>query len=261
MFDFPNSPSLGTVFSPSGGPSWQWNGQGWVNVLPAGGVIGNIVVTLLTTPGTGTYTKPAGLRFLQVEGVGAGGSSGGPTATTLSTQGCGSGGGGAGAYGRRLFSAAELGATETYTIGAGGAAGAAGSNGAGGGNSQFGSTFNCTLVGGAASGRTTLVTTHTRADGGLGGAAGSGWTLGIPGGNGNATYLCYLGTTFAVRGEGGRSIWTPVTDSIITLGVQTPGTPTGYGGGGRGMLIQSQVNAAVVGSDGAQGAFILTEFY
>jgi hypothetical protein len=35
-YDFPASPSVGTLFSPAGGPSWQWNGVGWINVSPAG---------------------------------------------------------------------------------------------------------------------------------------------------------------------------------------------------------------------------------
>jgi hypothetical protein len=35
-YDFPASPSVGTLFAPAGGPSWQWNGTGWINVSPAG---------------------------------------------------------------------------------------------------------------------------------------------------------------------------------------------------------------------------------
>ena len=35
-FDFPASPTVGTVFAPAGGPSWQWNGTVWVQTAASG---------------------------------------------------------------------------------------------------------------------------------------------------------------------------------------------------------------------------------
>jgi hypothetical protein len=29
MFDFPNAPTVGAIYSPAGGPSWQWDGTVW----------------------------------------------------------------------------------------------------------------------------------------------------------------------------------------------------------------------------------------
>jgi hypothetical protein len=31
-FDFPASPTVGAIYSPAGGPSWQWNGTTWIQV-------------------------------------------------------------------------------------------------------------------------------------------------------------------------------------------------------------------------------------
>jgi hypothetical protein len=32
-FDFPASPTVGAIYSPAGGPSWQWNGTTWIQVI------------------------------------------------------------------------------------------------------------------------------------------------------------------------------------------------------------------------------------
>src|SRR5262249_6451609 len=29
-FNFPNTPTVGDVFTPSGGPSWWWTGEAWI---------------------------------------------------------------------------------------------------------------------------------------------------------------------------------------------------------------------------------------
>jgi hypothetical protein len=36
-FDFPSSPTPGTVFTPAGGPTWQWDGTTWL-LVPAAAV-------------------------------------------------------------------------------------------------------------------------------------------------------------------------------------------------------------------------------
>ena len=33
MFNFPDIPSVGQVFSPSGGPTWQWDGKCWQSLI------------------------------------------------------------------------------------------------------------------------------------------------------------------------------------------------------------------------------------
>ena len=34
-YDFPASPAVGAVFTPSGGPTWQWDGTVWKNTATA----------------------------------------------------------------------------------------------------------------------------------------------------------------------------------------------------------------------------------
>lgn len=92
-----------------------------------------------------TWTKPTGLRFVEVEVLGGGGGGGGAGATTSGQYSCGSGGG-AGVWAYKKILAAALGATETVTIGAAGAANAGAAGGAGG-NSSFGA--HCTANGGS----------------------------------------------------------------------------------------------------------------
>lgn len=86
---------------------------------------------------SGTWTKPAGYSAssrVYVQAWGAGGSGGRHTTATFAS------GGGGGGYIERWLNLSQLGATETITIGAGGAARTAtNQNGAAGGNTTVGS--------------------------------------------------------------------------------------------------------------------------
>lgn len=80
----------------------------------------NDVVTIetFTTPGAGTWTPKKNMRQSYVEIVAGGGSGASGISSIPNQPGVGSGGGGA--YCAKLFTAAELGETVSYTIGAGG---------------------------------------------------------------------------------------------------------------------------------------------
>lgn len=97
---------------------------------------------------SGTWTKPAGLRYVVVQLQGGGGAGGGvPAGATFSNSFIG-GGGGAGSYIECLIPASSLGATVNVTVGAGGVGVSAG-NGGSGAASSFGTS---SASGGAGSG-------------------------------------------------------------------------------------------------------------
>lgn len=109
-----------------------------------------------TFTASGTWTKPVSGTIAEIEMWGAGG--GGGRGSVLG------GGGGAGGYKRELVPLSALGATETVTIGAGGAGATSNNtNGSAGGNTTFGSWFTA-YAGGGGSG-----SAGTDGDGGGGG--------------------------------------------------------------------------------------------
>jgi hypothetical protein len=151
--------------------SWNGTDYNWISAsgggVPAGGTTGQVLakasaadydtqwvnqssalsvnVQDFTTPGTSTWTKPAGVNFVRVVliGAGGGGGSGGRYATTSGRSG--GGGGASGSTTILNFRASDLGATESVTVGAGGVGGAsvttdttAGNAGGAGGNTTFG---------------------------------------------------------------------------------------------------------------------------
>lgn len=141
---------------------------------------------------TGRSPKDAGLKYIVVEGVGGGG--GGDIDFDDAK---GSGGG----YFRKLIVAADLGSTETVTVGAGGGRVSSGTA-PNGGNTSFGS--------------------HATGNGGTGGGAGgtaTGGDINIQGQQGN-------------RGSGGTGgNYSTSGSSMLGLGGLSGNAPTGYGSG------------------------------
>jgi hypothetical protein len=97
---------------------------------------------------SGTWTKPANVKFVFVEAIGGG--AGGSNSTDATNTG----GGGGGGYNEGLLLAADVGSTETVTIGAGGAGRANGVNAAG--SDGVGTSFGALLSAGAGQGGTTF---------------------------------------------------------------------------------------------------------
>ena len=180
-------------------------------------------ISIQTFTASGTYTKPAGLTYALViaTGGGAGGSQEGAGDTGS--------GGGAGGTAIKLLAAASIGATETVTVGAGGAASGSVSNN---GNDT---TFGAHCTGGAgqgggndAGGGATL--------GGVGGTA-TGGDLNIPGGYGSGA------TSVASEYYGGSSFW---------------GGTGAYGSGGVGA--SNGFTTAVAADSGGGGVVVVIEF-
>lgn len=174
-----------------------------------------------------TWTKPTGASNVKVILIGGG--SGGSRSFNGSTTSAGAGGGGGG-YASELFPASILGATETITVGAGGAgASAEGTGGDAGGNSSFGSWL---IARGGAAGPS----------GGVlpGAAGGNGESTGsIGGASSGADGTAAIGG--GAGGGGGRSL------SAGVGGIGGAASRFGAAGGGGG---GSSVNIGAVG--GAQ---------
>lgn len=189
-----------------------------------------------------TWTKAAGVNWVQVELWGAGGGGGnGFNAASNETKGGGSGGGG-GRYSVMLFKASDLAATVAVTIGAGGAAATVG------GNTSFGS--------------------HLIAYGGQGGTSGDNASAkagGLPGGSltaGNALAgTAYGATDFTENGsQGGLGGF-----NVSAAGAGLRSLMGGCGGGGGGGMSAadvplagaaggSQTQGGLTGGGGAGGA-------
>lgn len=214
-------------------------------------------VNVQTFTSGGTYTPTIGMKYCQVEIVG-GGAGGGGAAGTAGQAGAG-GGGGAGGYCRKLYTAANIGATATIVIGAGGAGGTAGNNAGSNGNN---STFTCAGTGAAltaalgtgGSGSNSSATIAI----GSGGAGGTGTNgdVNITGQTGNAGFTFSGSLSGCLAGSGGSNLLGP---GATNSGNSSAGTnATGFGGGGSGG--SSGGNANVAGGNGGNGYCYILEF-
>jgi hypothetical protein len=206
----------------------------------------NIVEVLVTTVGTTVWNKPAGLRYLEVEGVGPGGG-GGAAVLTGASQGSAGSGAGAGGYGKRLFTAAELPASVTITIGSPGA------NSADGGTTSFGALASCA---GGIKGNNTTAGPNVGTPGGIGGTA-TGWTINAAGAPGHPAYIITPGTVpVTISGTGGSSPYGGGGYGLCGAGVTAVGNgAVGYGSGGGGAANGASIGAAKGGGTGS-GSFI-----
>lgn len=144
------------------------DGTNWTSAAPTAVAVN---FQRFTATGANTWTKPAGVTTVKVICIGAGGGGGGGTAAASGNVRDGGSGGGGGAVSIAQFKAADLGATETATVGVGGTASAGGANGGNGGNSTFGTWLLAGGGGGAGKGDNSGNDTRGGAGGGTGGQA------------------------------------------------------------------------------------------
>ena len=211
--------------------------------------------------GDGTYTPTAGMRYCKGTIVGGGGGGGGSqtNAGGSVSAGCGGGGGGASI---KIISANTIGASQTVTIGAGGAAGSnAPTSGGTGGTTSLGSII--TATGGTGGGGGTSLTTSQPSDsttGGTGGVGSSG-DVNFTGGGGGIGFQ-FASPNRVAAGFGGSSICAggPPPLGSATSGAGSTPAATAYGAGASG----AQTLGGVTGSSGGVGAAgicIVEEFF
>lgn len=204
---------------------------------------------------SGTYTPTTGMTSCTVEMVGAGGGGGGVGTTSFSAAA----GGGAGGYIRASLTAAQVGSSQTVTIGAAGTAGPnTGGSGGTGGATSLGSLLSCN--GGAGGG----FAAANAANGGGGGSATitTGTGVSISGSNGGMSSGTSSGMIAAGSGAsspfgGGGSYWF----SFNTGGATQGQAGTGYGSGGGGAYNFGSGGAAETGATGQGGLMIITEYF
>ncbi|MFV8380036.1 LamG-like jellyroll fold domain-containing protein [Flavobacterium sp. LB3R33] len=209
------------------------------------------------TPGTYTFTVPAGVTSITVQawGAGGGGSSRNDTA----------GGGGGGAFTGGTITGLTGGSTITINVGTGGTAGTAGGNSSAGTVTANGGGSTNLLgggAGGAASSITGFVTSSYAGGAGGNGAPSNGGNNNEAGGGGGGSALTTLVPSATAGATGGTSQTLNTAGGTGTatggLGASADGTPDataggypGAGGGGRG-------EGASTSKNGGGGQVILT---
>ena len=254
-----------------------------ISLSKISGAASSANVQIFSTPGTFTWTKPAGATAVEIQLLagGGGGGSGRKDASTTAVVKCGGGGGGGGSWLNVTLNADALDATVEVTVGGGGNGGAAqssnadGNNGSAGGNTIFGSII--ALGGNFGSGGTIntgtggLASLNSNAGASAavnGGSGGGGFPSGITvawmfggAGGGAGGGISSSNSSFA-GGAGGRSNALNLTGGTLGSGVGTNGgagsantnasaglIAVGSGGGGGGS------SATVNGGSGGAGGF------
>lgn len=230
------------------------NSSQWVAIGSTGGGLGP--QTLATQPlirvftSSQSYVPSSNLISAIVECVGGGGGGGYVVTSSAYT---GAGGGGSGAYSRKVLTAAQIGASQTITIGAAGAGSTSNVAGANGGDTSFGSL--CVAKGGTGGGGVNAAnqlggagglasggTGDVTADGMPGGSSGQVVTYQIPAGAGGSSFL----------GGGARPIQQGTAGGLNGLNAGNYGS-----GGGGGFQATSGTGN---GGNGSPGICIVTEF-
>ena len=243
------------------GTNWQLLG---CTACVSGGVTVNLQV--FTTVGTNTWTKPSTGTVTTAECVGGGGGGGGGQVEPSGTAAYGGAGGGGGGFAEESFETASLAATETVTIGAGGAGATdttstgSGLFGANGTASSFGTLL--TAYGGGGGEGSSGTNAYGGGGAGLAGNGSSnsnGLICGAAGGDGagqspscsgggaagggtDSSFLSSNGGSSALGGSGGGS------------GGSLAATPADVSGGNSGTVLNSAaVSGGPSGANGAAG--------
>lgn len=210
----------------------------------------------------GTYTPNADMLFCWVVVIGAGGAGGSTGDTTGDLGNCGSGGQGGG-LAMQIYSRAEIGASQSVTIGSGGTAVTA-ANGNPGGTTSFGALIS--ITGGAggttptATGGSTVRISFPLTDG----SVTTGTVLYSAGGGAGGFGVAIPSDTPTRWGWGGLGGYTPWLGGARQTARQGAGLNGGIagltpGGGGGGAISLNDAGNANGGA-GARGEIFIIEF-
>jgi hypothetical protein len=232
------------------------NSTQWVLAVPLPNVNAVAIEKVQKFTTSGAYTPSPGLIYAIVEIQAPGGGGGAANAANNTSSVTGHNGGG-GEYTRTRLTAAQIGASQTVTIGAPGAGSTgAGNNGLAGGNTSFGAL--CSANGGAGglygdNGSTNYGNQTLGGSGGIG-------DLSIPGQNGMMG-LASAATVFTLPSGGGAflSAGGPITPGAITGAVRAGRAGANYGTGGGGGIVQALVSSTT-GGIGGPSIVIVREF-
>lgn len=207
-----------------------------------------------TTTGAGTYTPNAAMTFAEVEVLGGGGGGAGAGGAGAGNVSIG-GGGTSGSYGKARFTAASIGASQTITVGNGGAGGnnAVGSPG---GTSSFGSLL--TGPGGTGGPLWNNILPPTNNGNGVAPSAPTGANLiSITGVAGMGGFASGTGTGAMFAAAGGSSIFGAGPNG--PAGNVNGSSAIIYGTGGTGAAV-NQGGGTASGGTGAAGIVIVREY-
>ena len=198
--------------------------------------------------GSGTYTPHANMLCALIECIGGGGAGGGVAGSATGTRG--GGGGGGGGYSASIKTAAQIGASQTVTIGAGGT-GSSAATGGNGGATSVGSLV--VANGGSGGGLNDGSTGFGGAGGGATVGTGDDARRGAPGYHGNYATIT---TVMAAGGNGGGGGGSGST-AITTAG---GGNNATIGGGGGGGAASNATASSAAGGSGGGGIVVITEY-
>jgi hypothetical protein len=244
-FDFPNSPTTGQVYN-----GYTWDGEKWVLVYNAPNTSGVIAIQVFTA--SGTYVPSPNMTSAVIECFGGGGGGGGVAGAANQTKVAGGAGGGG--YSRTLATAAQIGISQTVTIGARGAGAATGSNA--GGNGGVTSVGSLCIANGGTGG----IASAFSAFGSAGGATGTGSFVAT----GQTANSAGGDTTAAMTiGHGGDGASSPVggggQGGLSNAGATAGLAAWGYAAGGGGASANN-TTATAAGGNGSPGLVIITEY-
>ncbi len=218
---------LGTAAALLPGTSGQFlKSQGTGSLLVFGDVFVKVAIQVFEA--SGTYTPTTGMMYALLGAVGGGAGGGGCANSTAGNQG-GAGGGGGGSTSLAVKTAAQVGASQTVTIGGTANGGSAGNNnGTAGNDSSIGA-----LVIGKGGSPGSGAAANAAGNGGAGGVAGTG-DIKVPGEAGQNSFNATITTVILPNSQGG------------TAGL-------GFGAGGRGVADAAGSNGSLYGGGGAGG--------